>query len=409
MFHKNNSSEISSLNIMDNFNFLVTSIDKGTTQISFENLEKKERKRKAKRNKSINPKYFSNQNLKQLSSKETPKKKKSRNGKGKSVKFRITNYEESVIPEEEDELNSETTNKDNILENMLTKAYSTHVNHEKRRSKKALIHLKLPSKLKKEIDLLSLDIVYPVENRYGLFDRYHQDIKDSLKQISKLSFNSVFSLDNVKNVNYYIHEPTYDEKGNKKKLLLLDLDETLIHSEIRNKNNFNILNKVKDSANCYHKVFSYINNNFLYYLDIFFRPHLFDFLHEIQNYFDIGIFTASSQGYADTIINYIDPFNTIFKFRLYRDACIPIQNAIYIKDLRIIRNYEPSNVILLDNSLYSFINQQKNGMLIYSFYWDNKDDQLIKAKNFLIKYIYNANDVREEIDKWYSYNEFRKK
>ena len=405
MLNKNYSSEMSSLNSKDNFNFLLTSIDKGDTRTSNENL-KKERKRKTKRNKSINPKYFSIQNLKQLSAKDTPKKKKSRNAKGKSVKFRITNYEESIIPEEENEINSETTNNENILDNMLIKAYSTHI---KRKSKKALIHLKVPSKLKKEIDLLSLDIVYPVENRYGLFFKYQQDIKNSLKQISKLSFNAVFSLDNIKNVNYYMHEPTLDEKGNKKKLLLLDLDETLIHSEIRNKNNFNILNQVKDSANCYHKVFSYINDNFLYYLDIFFRPHLFDFLHEIQNYFDIGIFTASSQGYADTIINYIDPFNTIFKFRLYRDACIPIQNAIYIKDLRIIKNYEPSNVILLDNSLYSFINQLKNGMLIYSFYWDNKDDQLIKAKNFLIKYIYNAKDVREEIDKWYYYNEFRKK
>ena len=161
--------------------------------------------------------------------------------------------------------------------------------------------------------------------------------------------------------------------------------------------------------NCYHKVFSYIDNNYLYYFDIFFRPHLFDFLHEIQNYFDIGIFTASSKGYADTIIDYIDPSHTIFNFRIYRDACINIQNSIFIKDLRIIKNYEANNIILLDNSLYSFINQQKNGMLVYSFYWDDKDDQLIKAKNFLIKYIYKAKDVREELDKWYYYNEFKRK
>ena len=80
----------------------------------------------------------------------------------------------------------------------------------------------------------------------------------------------------------------------------------------------------------------------------------------------------------------------------------------YIKDLRIIRNYEPSNVVLMDNSLYSFINQPQNGMLLYSFYWDDKDDQLIRAKNFLIKYIYNAKDVREELEKWYNYNEFYK-
>ena len=399
MLKKYHSSEISSTENTDDFRFLITSIDKPHLMILKEDDNKKE---KSKRNKSINPKFYSIKDINQLSSNETPKKKKSRNTKGKSVKFKIF-HDESNIPEKV-ELIPESINYNNPFEEMLIKSQN-----KKKISKKNKIQLKVPNKLRKEIDSLSLNIIYPMDNRYGMFDKYYQSIKDSLKQIAKISFNLIFSLDNIRNVNYLMHEGTYDEKGNKKKLLLLDLDETLVHSEIRDKNNFHILNKLKDKANCYHKVFSYMDGNYLYYFDIFFRPHLFDFLHEIQNYFDIGIFTASSKGYADTIINYIDPSHTIFNFILYRDACIPIQNSIYIKDLRIIRNYEPSNVILLDNSLYSFINQPKNGMLVYSFYWDEKDDQLIRAKNFLIKYIYNAKDVREELGKWYYYNEFRKK
>ena len=399
MLKKYHSSEISSTENTDDFRFLITSIDKPHLMILKEDDNKKE---KSKRNKSINPKFYSIKDINQLSSNETPKKKKSRNTKGKSVKFKIF-HDESNIPEKV-ELIPESINYNNPFEEMLIKSQN-----KKKISKKNKIQLKVPNKLRKEIDSLSLNIIYPMDNRYGMFDKYYQSIKDSLKQIAKISFNLIFSLDNIRNVNYLMHEGTYDEKGNKKKLLLLDLDETLVHSEIRDKNNFHILNKLTDKANCYHKVFSYMDGNYLYYFDIFFRPHLFDFLHEIQNYFDIGIFTASSKGYADTIINYIDPSHTIFNFILYRDACIPIQNSIYIKDLRIIRNYEPSNVILLDNSLYSFINQPKNGMLVYSFYWDEKDDQLIRAKNFLIKYIYNAKDVREELGKWYYYNEFRKK
>jgi len=382
MFKKYNSSEISSSENPYDFRFLITSIEKPHHGILKEDDTKRE---KSKRNKSINPKFYSIKDINELSSNVTPKKKKFKTKKGKSVKFKIGHDTQSQFPEK------------------------IEFFPEKKISKKYLIQLKLPNKLKKEIDSLSLNIVYPMENRYGMFDKYYQSIKDSLKQIRKISFNSIFSLDNYRNVNYLIHEGTYDEQGLKKKLLLLDLDETLVHSEIRDKNNFHILNKLKDKANCYHKVFSYMDGNYLYYFDLFFRPYLFDFLHEIHNYFDIGIFTASSQGYADTIIDYIDPTGTIFNFRLYRDACIPIQNSIYIKDLRIIRNYEPSNVILLDNSLYSFINQPKNGMLLYSFYWDDKDDQLIKAKNFLIKYIYNSKDVREELDKWNYYNELRKK
>ena len=63
------------------------------------------------------------------------------------------------------------------------------------------------------------------------------------------------------------------------------------------------------------------------------------------------------------------------------------------------------NIILMDNSLYSFINQPSNGMLIYSFYSNHKDNQLIHAKNFLIKYIYPSKDVRIEIDKWFNFSD----
>ena len=410
MLHKRHSCEIPSnednennINNLDS-KFLITSKERINPQTSKETPEIP-KIQKIKRNRSINPKYIFIQNLQQLCSESTPKKKKSLYKRGKSVKFRISpEQDQSPTPYiEEYEINNDTTKFANFLENILIKSH-----YKRKISKKNSIHLKVPNKLRKELDNLNLDIIYPFDNRKGLFEKYYQKIKESLKLISNFSFNSIFSPENDKNVNYLNYEGTCDEKGNKKKLLLLDLDETLIHSEIRDKSNFQYLNKIKDTAKCYHKLFSYIEKNYKYYIDIFFRPYLFDFLHEIQNYFDIAIFTASSKGYADTIINYIDPSNTIFKFRLYRDACIPIQKHIYIKDLRIIKNYEPSNIVLMDNSLYSFINQPSNGMLLYSFYWDDKDDQLIRAKNFLIKYICNAKDVREDLEKWYNYKNSNK-
>ena len=138
-------------------------------------------------------------------------------------------------------------------------------------------------------------------------------------------------------------------------------------------------------------------------MDVFFRPYLKSFLQEISKYFDLAIFTAAMKNYADTIIDYIDPKNEYFQFRLYRDACIPIQNRLYIKDLRIIKDYDPSNVILMDNSLYSFMNQPSNGMLVNSFYTNHKDNQLVNAKSFLIEHIYPCDDVRKECEKWYHF------
>ena len=95
MLKKYHSSEISSTENTDDFRFLITSIDKPHLLILKEDDNKKE---KAKRNKSINPKFYSIKDINQLSSNETPKKKKSRNTKGKSVKFKIF-HDESNIPE----------------------------------------------------------------------------------------------------------------------------------------------------------------------------------------------------------------------------------------------------------------------------------------------------------------------
>ena len=138
-------------------------------------------------------------------------------------------------------------------------------------------------------------------------------------------------------------------------------------------------------------------------MDVFFRPHLKNFLNEVSKYFDLAIFTAATKLYADTIIDFIDPDNKFFLFRLYREACIPIQQRLYIKDLRIIKDYDPMNVILMDNSLYSFMNQPSNGMLVNSFFTNHRDNQLISAKNFLINHIYPCDDIRKECEKWYHF------
>ena len=44
----------------------------------------------------------------------------------------------------------------------------------------------------------------------------------------------------------------------------------------------------------------------------------------------------------------------LFDYRLYRDHCIKTNEGIYIKDLRILKNKNLCNVIIVDNAVYSF-------------------------------------------------------
>ena len=264
--------------------------------------------------------------------------------------------------------------------------------------------INIPSELHEQLKKPELFIVSPNKNIEGNYSSYINSVAETLKDFIVIDYDCIFDIKNKHNVKYlYYTTPINLEETKKQKLLLIDLDETLIHSEFRNKNNYKELDLFTKKSKCNSKTFSYQDKDYIYYMDVFFRPHLKHFLSEVSKYFDLAIFTAATKGYADTIIDYIDPNNKFFKFRLYRDACIPIQNRLYIKDLRIIKDYDPMNVILMDNSLYSFMNQPSNGMLVNSFYTNHKDTQLISAKNFLINHIFPCDDIRIECEKWYHF------
>ena len=265
-------------------------------------------------------------------------------------------------------------------------------------------YINLPSELIEQLKKPELFIVNPNKNIEGNYSSYINSVAETLKEFIVIDYDCIFDINNNDNVKYLYYTTLLNlEETRKKKLLLIDLDETLIHSEFRNKNNYKELDLFTKNSKCNSKTFSYQDEDYIYYMDVFFRPHLKHFLSEVSKYFNLAIFTAATKGYADTIIDYIDPNNKYFKFRLYRDACISIQNRLYIKDLRIIKDYDPMKVILMDNSLYSFMNQPSNGMLVNSFYTNHKDNQLISAKNFLVNHIFPCDDIRKECEKWYHF------
>ena len=157
--------------------------------------------------------------------------------------------------------------------------------------------------------------------------------------------------------------------------LILDLDETLIH--------FKLINPNKRIGN------------------IKLRPGLINFLEIIKEFYEIIIFTSGTKEYADAILNSIEKKgnNKYFDGRLYRNHNIEIGQKYY-KDLSKIGR-DLSKTIIVDNFNYCFKLQRENGILISSYYGDNKEDKaLIELQKILIK-IYNEKcDVRQSIIKY---------
>ena len=84
------------------------------------------------------------------------------------------------------------------------------------------------------------------------------------------------------------------------------------------------------------------------------RPYALECLREASKYFQIVVFTASHQSYADVVLDYLDPNHELVEYRLYRDSCMQTDEGVHIKDLRIIKNRNIKDIVIIDNAVYSF-------------------------------------------------------
>ena len=221
------------------------------------------------------------------------------------------------------------------------------------------------------------------KNNNGNYDNY---VKNALKLISLIPFRKLCINQRIKEIAKNINFENI-QSGSNKKLLILDLDETLVHSDF----DYSLKEKIDKYDTILHFDSEDEKN---IELPLIIRPGMYEFLDYASKEFDLIVFTASEQEYADTIINYIEKDKKYFKMRLYRDHCIFIEPGLYIKDLRIFSSQRKlEDIIIIDNSLFSFSNQLNNGILITSFFDDKNDTFLDNVKDYL-EYIKNEEDIR---------------
>ena len=136
------------------------------------------------------------------------------------------------------------------------------------------------------------------------------------------------------------------------------------------------------------------------------RPYLFPFLNLIKNYYECIIFTSSTRDYADPIIDCIEETRgSIFNYRLYRDNCSYCNN-FYIKDISKFGR-DLSKCIIVDNVIQNFILYKENGILISSFWGEDKNDKslmilgkiLVNIAMEMIEHNYTI-DIRDVIFKY---------
>lgn len=136
------------------------------------------------------------------------------------------------------------------------------------------------------------------------------------------------------------------------------------------------------------------------------RPYLKQWVNALKSMYQIVVLTASTQDYADTILDYIDPNFELFEGRFYRENWVWTKDEVYIKDLTLFtKKWDLKDIVLVDNSAHCFGLQINNGYPIRSFTTDKQDREFYNLTQFL-KVLYYFDDFREVLAKTFVLQKF---
>ncbi|CAH1249509.1 carboxy-terminal domain RNA polymerase II polypeptide A small phosphatase 1-like isoform X2 [Branchiostoma lanceolatum] len=152
-----------------------------------------------------------------------------------------------------------------------------------------------------------------------------------------------------------------------KKCIVIDLDETLVHSSFKPVTNADFIVPVEIDGTV-HQVY------------VLKRPYVDEFLQKMGEMFECVLFTASLAKYADPVADLLDKWG-VFRARLFRDSCV-FHRGNYVKDLsRLGRDL--CKVIIVDNSPASYIFHPDNAVPVASWFDDMSDTELLDLIPFL--------------------------
>jgi len=166
-----------------------------------------------------------------------------------------------------------------------------------------------------------------------------------------------------------------------KKTLVLDLDETLVHSSFKPIPNpdFIVPVEIEDQV---HKVY------------VAKRPWVDKFMKEMGPYYEVVVFTASLSKYADPVLDLLD-IHKVVRSRLFREACSNYKGN-YVKDLNKLGR-DLKNTIIIDNSPSSYLFHPENAVPVESWFDDEADTELDELIPFL-KDLSKTDNVRTYLE-----------
>ncbi len=167
------------------------------------------------------------------------------------------------------------------------------------------------------------------------------------------------------------------------KILVLDMDETLIHSSFK---------KIDGREADIH----------FEMLHTYKRPGVEYFLEQVLDWFTVGIWTSAIEDYAHHIMHELCDDLEKFDFFYTRQDCqrtidFEFTEAYFLKDIKLLgdhKGYPPESIIVVDDTEATAKNNPDNLVKVEMFRGDEKDDELYKLLPFLGSLGSHDGDIR---------------
>jgi len=144
------------------------------------------------------------------------------------------------------------------------------------------------------------------------------------------------------------------------KCLVLDLDETLLHSSFKPVDRCDFVVPVEIEGRV-HQVY------------VAKRPFVDEFMKRMGELYEVVVFTASLSKYADPVLDLLD-IHKVVDHRLFRESCSCFKGS-YVKDMgRMGRDLK--KIMILDNSPHSYAFNPENAIPCESWFNDYDDTEL---------------------------------
>merc|ERR1712088_1022802 len=156
----------------------------------------------------------------------------------------------------------------------------------------------------------------------------------------------------------------------RRKVLVLDLDETLIHSH-----HDGVLRQTVKPGTPPDFILKVTIDRHPVRFFVHKRPHVDFFLEMVSKWYELVVFTASMEIYGTAVADRLDNNTGILRRRYYRQHCT-LDFGSYTKDLSAI-NDDLSSVFILDNSPGAYRAYPDNAIPIKSWFNDPSDTALL--------------------------------